>query len=60
MLFSDLLKERLRDYLVSHPNGHEDTIWIKISGDGARMTHNSSFILMSCAVLDLGDEIPMK
>lgn len=57
VLFSDLLKERLTDYLVSHPNGHEDTIRIKISGDGARMTRNSSFILTSFALLDLGDDV---
>lgn len=56
-LFSDLLKERLRDYLVSHPNGREDTTRIKISGDEARMTCNSSFILMSFALLDLGDDV---
>ena len=57
MLFSNLLKERLRDYLASHPNVHEDTIRIKISRDGARMTCNFSFILMSFALLDLGDDV---
>ena len=57
VLFSDLLKERLKDYLASHPDGYEDTIQIKISGDGARMTRNSSFILMSFALLDLGDDV---
>lgn len=57
MLFSNLLKERLRDYLASHPNVHEDTIRIKISRDGARMTCNFSFILMSFALPDLGDDV---
>jgi len=42
--------------LASHANGHEDTIRIKISGDGARMTRNSSFVLMGFAFLDLGDD----
>ena len=32
-------------------------MWIKISGDEARMTRNSSFILMSFALLDLGDDM---
>jgi len=44
ILFSDLLKERLRDYLESHPDGHEHTRGSKISEDGARMTRKSSFI----------------
>ena len=57
VLFSDLLKERLKDYLVSHPDGYEDTIRIKMFGDGARMTRNSSFIFMSFALLDLGDDV---
>ena len=33
------------------------TIRIKISGDGARMTRNSSFILMTFALIDLGDDV---
>ena len=57
MSFSDLLKERLKDYLTSHLDGYEDTIQIKISGDGGRMTRNSGFILMSFAFLDLGDDV---
>ena len=57
VLFSDLFKKRLTDYLASHPNGHEDTMRIKISGDGATMTRNSSFILMTFALLDLGDDM---
>ena len=55
-LFTDL-EERWKDYLPSHPEGYEDTIWMKISGDGARMTPNSSFILMSFPLLDLGDDV---
>ena len=51
------LKERLKDYLPNHPDGYLDTIRIKISEDGARMTRNSSFILMSFALLDLGEDV---
>ena len=43
--------------MASHPDGYEDTIQIKISGNGARMTRTSSFILMSFALLDLGDDV---
>ena len=43
--------------MTSHLDGYEDTIQIKISGDGGRMTRNSGFILMSFALLDLGDDV---
>ena len=43
--------------MASHPDDYEDTIQIKISGDGARMTGNSSFRLMSFALLDLGHDV---
>ena len=51
------LKERLKDYLANHPDGYLDTIRIKISEDGARITCNSSFILMSFALLDLRKDV---
>ena len=57
VLFCNLLKARLKDYLASHPDGYKNTIRIKISGDGARMTRNSSFILMTFALIDLGDDV---
>lgn len=44
MSLNDLLRERIREHLASHPDDHDNTITIKISGDGARMTRNSSFI----------------
>ena len=55
MSFNDLLKERIKDYVESHPNVNH--IQVKISGDGARMTRNSSFILMSFALLHSDDEV---
>ncbi|XP_066016033.1 uncharacterized protein [Pocillopora verrucosa] len=53
--FTDLLRDRVQDYVASHP--HVDHVQIKISGDGARMTRNSSFILMSFALLHSDDEV---
>ena len=53
--FSELLKERIQDYVANHPN--VDNIEVKISGDGARMTRNSSFILLSFALLHSGDDV---
>ena len=55
MSFNDLLKERIKDYMESHPNVNH--IQVKMSGDGARMTRNSSFILMSFALLHSDDEV---
>ena len=34
-----------------------DNIEVKITGDGARMTRNSSFILLSFALLHSGDDV---
>ena len=53
--FTDLLRDRVQDYVASHPN--VDHVYVKISGDGARMTKNSSFILMSFALLHSDDEV---
>lgn len=60
MSFNDLLIERIRDHLASNPDDHDRTMKIKISGDGARMTRNSSFILLSFALLQAADVIAAK
>ena len=57
MSFNDLLTERIRDHLASNPDVHDRTMKIKISGDGARMTRNSSFILLSFALLQAADDV---
>lgn len=51
--FREILTERIRHYAASQPNSlpDGDCIKIKISGDGAQMTRNSNFILMSFALL---------
>ena len=41
--------------MASHPN--VDHVQVKISGDGAKMTQNSSFILMCFALLHSNDEV---
>lgn len=57
MSFNNLLTERIRDHLASHPNDHGKILKVKISGDGARMTRNSSFILLSFSLLQAGDDV---
>jgi hypothetical protein len=51
--FKELLKERIKDYVTTHPTvGQGEAIKVKISADGARMTRNSNFILMSFALVE--------
>jgi hypothetical protein len=47
------------DYLSKNPGFQADTdiIQIKISGDGAKMTNNSNFILLSFAILQTGESV---
>ena len=42
---------------LSKTSADKPTVKVKISGDGARMTRNSSFILMSFALLHSDDEV---
>ena len=57
LTFTDLLKERINHLIATD----KDTDWstkpiqIKISGDGARMTKNTSFILLSFSLLQTGN-----
>ena len=50
MVFTDLLREWIKDPLASHPGDQGKPVEVKISRDGARMT-NSTFILLSFALL---------
>lgn len=54
---NNLLTARIRDHFVSHPDDHDKILKVKISGYGARMTRNSSFILLSFPLLQAGDDI---
>ena len=49
MSFTNLLTARVQDLISrdKEANWKENKIQVKISGDGARMTRNSSFILLS-------------
>ena len=57
--FKELLKERIQDYVKTHQNIITDgePIKVKISGDGARMTRTSNYILMSFGKLQTSDDI---
>ena len=47
-----LFQEHIQDYLHQNPSfSTDDKIQIKINGDGARMTRNSNFILLSFSIL---------
>ena len=50
--FTELLEQHITDYLSAHPD-HNPTepLQIKISGDGARMSRNTNFNLLSFCLL---------
>lgn len=56
MVFTDLLREWIKDHLASHPGDQGKPVKVKISRDGARMT-NSTFILLSFALLQAGNDV---
>ena len=56
MVFTDLLREWIKDCLASHPGDQGKPVKVKISRDGARMT-NSTFILLSFALLQAGNDV---
>ena len=51
----DVIQDRVEEYLKQNPN--TDKIQIKINGDGARMTPNSSFVLLSFSILQTGKQV---
>ena len=55
----DVIKDHILDYIKENPNFDpaKETIQIKISGDGATMTRNTSFILLSFSILQTGQEV---
>jgi len=54
-----LFQEHIQDYLNQNPsyNINDDKIKIKINGDGARMTRNSNFILLSFSILQTEESV---
>ena len=59
MSFTGLLKARVLDLISreKETNWKEHPIQVKISGDGARMTRNSSFILLSFSLLQARENV---
>ena len=55
----DLIKEHVQECLKENPSFdfENETIQIKVSRDGARMTRNSSFVLLSFSILQTGDNV---
>lgn len=43
--------------MEKHPDDHGKPVKVKISGDGARMTRNSSFISLNFVLLRAGDDV---
>ena len=49
--FTELLEQHITDYLSAHPDPNPtEPLKIKISGDGARMSRNTNFNLLSLSV----------
>lgn len=59
MSFTRLLKARVQDFTSKdkETNWKDHSIQVKISRNGARMTRNSSFILLSFSLLQAGDDV---
>lgn len=54
----DLLKENIVDYLTHNDFAQkQDKLKIKINGDGARMTRNTSYIILSFSILQTGQDV---
>ena len=53
-----LLPERLHDFIDNHDfNFDDENLKIKISGDGARMTRNTCFTILSFALLQNNNDL---
>ncbi|CAB4041448.1 Hypothetical predicted protein [Paramuricea clavata] len=55
----DILTDKMRDFISCPPerSNNEQCIKVKISGDGAQMTRNSNFILMSFSLLQSSEDV---
>ena len=51
----DVIKEYVAEYLQETPNTTK--LQIKINGDGARMTRNSTFVRLSFSILQTGEQV---
>ena len=57
--FTDMLKSRVDEFIKLHDevDWSKENVQVKISGDGAQMTRNSSFILLSFSLLQNQDDV---
>lgn len=56
--FSETLREHIREFLNSHPTHPlDEPMKIKISGDGAKMSRTTNFMLLSFSILQTGDRV---
>lgn len=50
-----MIKQNVEECLQENP--HTEKILIKINGDGAHMTHNSTFVLLSFSIIPTGEQV---
>lgn len=56
--FNSLLEERVKSFIDSNPTfDTNETIKIKVSGDGAKMTNSSNFVIFSLSLLQKTDDV---
>jgi hypothetical protein len=56
--FNSLLEERVKSFIDSNPTFDDNqSIRIKISGDGAKMTNSCNFVIFSFALLQKTDDV---
>jgi hypothetical protein len=56
--FNSLLEERVKSFIDSNPTFDDnESIRIKISGDGAKMTNTYNFVIFSFALLQKTDDV---
>lgn len=55
----EVIVEHVKEYLAKLESfdSSKDKIQIKVSGDGAKMTRNSNFVLISFSILQLGESV---
>lgn len=55
--FTSTLSDHIRQLLTEKPELKDSTIQVKLSGDGARMSRTTNFMLMSFALLQLNENV---
>ena len=56
--FVDTLQDHIRGFFKTHPNHPlEEPIKVKISGDGAKMSRTTNFMILSFALLQTGEKV---